>query len=262
MTDPDIKAVRNKSFAAGAVFGVVATALIGLAINQTVGANQMMPAATAAPMSAQAESMTTPAASASAKEQGAKTGTQVDLARRDANDFMAIGDVDAPVVIVEFADYRCPFCSLFEQSILPEIKENYIDKGLVRLEFNDMPVFGEQSVSAAVAGRAAGNQGKFWEFLHLVAANGVAEGGHPNLSQDRLIEFATEAGVPDIEKFKAEMTDETATAQVREDYLLGQQLGTSGVPMFWIGDTPMAGAQPFANFAKVIDAELEQAGVK
>lgn len=234
----------------GVAFGVGATLLIGLAVGQTVDANRPQPTTTLT-------TTVTPGATAPAT-----TATQVDLARRDPADVMALGDVDAPVVIVEFADYRCPFCSHFEQSILPEIKQAYIDPGLVRLEFRDMPIFGDQSVSTALAGRAAGAQGRFWEFMNVVAANGVTEGGHPDLTNDRLVTFAQQAGVPDIDRFTADLSNEANLELVRQDYLLGQQMGTSGVPMFWIADTPMSGAQPFENFSGVIDAELEQAGVR
>ena len=248
MADPDIRATRNRSFAAGAAVGAVATLLIGLGVSQTVDANRPQP--------------TTTVTTAVAASTSAPTTTQVDLARRDPADVMALGEVDAPVVIVEFADYRCPFCSRFEQVTLPEIKQAYIDTGLVRLEFRDMPIFGDQSVSTALAGRAAGAQGRFWEFMNVVAANGVAEGGHPDLTNDRLVTFAQQAGVPDIDRFTADLSNEADLELVKQDYLLGQQMGTSGVPMFWIADTPMSGAQPFENFSRVIDAELEQAGVR
>ena len=65
----------------------------------------------------------------------------------------------------------------------PLLTSEYMDEGLVRFEFRDMPLFGQQSVDSAIAGRAAGRQGMFWEYMSAVAANGVVEGGHPDLTR-------------------------------------------------------------------------------
>lgn len=189
------------------------------------------------------------------------SGIGIDLSRRIDGDPTAMGAVDAPVVIVEYADYRCPFCSLFEQQTLPTIKAEYIDQGLVRFEFRDMPIFGPQSTASAIAGRAAGKQGKFWEFMSAVAVNGIAEGGHPDLTRERLIGFAEAAGVPDIVQFTADLDDPALADAVQADLTEGRQLGLSSVPAFLVGDTPIVGAQPTDVFRQVIDRELVEAGV-
>lgn len=253
MTESSMKSVRNKAFATGVAFGAGATLLIGLAAQQTVDMNRPAPATQEATTHQSQQPSTTP----TRENPTAPAG----LARRDPNDVMALGRVDAPVVIVEFADYRCPFCSHFEQTILPQIRSEYIDKGLVRLEYRDMPVFGQQSAATAMAGRAAGAQGKFWEYMDVVAANGVVEGGHPDLTTDRLIAFAGQAGVPDIDTFTAALSDQATLELIKADFTLAQQMGFSGVPAFWVNDTAVIGAQPFENFSKVIDLELKQAGV-
>src|SRR5699024_1196470 len=81
-----------------------------------------------------------------------------DLARRDEGDPLAMGAVDAPVVMVEFADYRCPFCAKFSRDVEPELIEQYVDTGKLRIEWRDMPIYGEDSARAARAARAAAEQ--------------------------------------------------------------------------------------------------------
>ena len=84
--------------------------------------------------------------------------------RRMANDPFATGKVDAPVVISEFSDFECPFCAKYANETYPQVLKDYVDKGLVRVEWNDMAVNGPDAVKAAEAGRAAAAQGKFHEF--------------------------------------------------------------------------------------------------
>src|SRR5699024_8338091 len=89
---------------------------------------------------------------------------EMDFVRRDADDPMAIGDVDAPVVLSEFIDMRCPFCAVVSRDIMPKLIEEYVDTGKVRIEFHDLVFYGDQSEQAAVAARAAGEQDKYFEF--------------------------------------------------------------------------------------------------
>jgi protein-disulfide isomerase len=181
-----------------------------------------------------------------------------DLARRIPDDVTAQGAVDAPVVIVEFADYRCPFCGVFDRDTLPTIVTDYIDKGTVRFEWRDLPVFGEQSIGAAVAARAAGEQGMFWEY-HTALFAAAPERGHPVLPDEKLIEFARQVGVPDIERFTKDLASPELAERVRADYVEGTNIGIASTPIFLVNETPIAGAQPLDAFLKVIDEELAKA---
>lgn len=203
-----------------------------------------------------------------ARQQGAADGTTSDtanpafnLARRDPDDVTAQGSVDAPVVIVEFADYRCPFCGVFDRDTLPTIVKDYIDKGTVRFEWRDMPIFGDQSIGAAVAARAAGEQGMFWEY-HTALFAAAPERGHPELPDEKLIEFARQVGVPDIERFTKDLASPELAERVRADYVEGTNIGISSTPIFLVNETPIAGAQPLDAFLQVIDEELTKADRK
>ncbi|WP_019482549.1 DsbA family protein [Arthrobacter sp. TB 23] len=184
--------------------------------------------------------------------------TGLDVARRIADDPTALGDVDAPVVMIEYADYRCPFCGLFARDTLPPLVDKYVESGDLRIEWRDLPVFGDESFAAAVAGRAAGEQGLFWEFNKAVF-DIAPERGHAELPRERLLEIAAEIGVPDMAKFEADLDSEKLEQAVTTDAQEAATLGATGTPTFLVNDTPFVGAQPLATFEEAIDAALEQA---
>ncbi len=250
-------AARNRTFILGFLCGAVVAGLLAFVV-------QLAPARTDTP----APGQTGPASTGNTpipqptNPGSPQTSPRLDLARRIADDPLAMGSPDAPVVLIEYADYRCPFCAKFEQDTLPSIVEEYVNTGLVRVEFRDMPVFGEQSMAAAIAGRAAGAQGRFWEFLSAIAANGIAEGGHPDLPRERLVSFAQQAGVPDIERFAADLDSSDYRTAVLTDLAEGRRLGLSSVPAFLIGHTGVLGAHPIDVFRGALDNELTAAGVQ
>ncbi|NMR28708.1 DsbA family protein [Crystallibacter degradans] len=186
---------------------------------------------------------------------------ELDMSRRIADDPTALGAVDAPVVMVEYSDYRCPFCGLFARDTLPALVKKYVDSGDLRIEWRDLPVFGEESMEAALAGRAAGEQGKFWEFNKAVY-DAAPERGHADLNRERLIEFAEQSGVPDMKKFEADLESKQLRQAVTRDAQEAASLGATGTPTFLVNDTPFVGAQPLEAFEQAIDAELNEARSK
>ena len=183
---------------------------------------------------------------------------EFDMSRRIDGDPTALGAVDAPVVLVEYADFRCPFCGVYARDTMPQLVQEYVDSGEVRMEWRDFPVFGDESVAAAVAARAAGEQGLFWEFGEVVFAD-APERGHVALPPERLIEIAQQIGVPDMAAFEADLTNPEFLARVDADIAEARSLGVTGTPTFLVNDTPMSGAQPMTAFRDAIEAELEQA---
>ncbi len=185
-------------------------------------------------------------------------GGKLDMARRIPGDPMSIGRPDAPVVLVEYADFRCPFCGLFSRETLPPLVAKYVGSGQLRVEWRDLPVFGGESSAAAIAGRAAAEQGRFWEFNKAVYAI-APERGHAALPRERLVRLATKAGVPDLKKFEADLDSAELQAAVAKDAHEAAGLGATGTPTFLVNDTPIVGAQPLATFEKAIDAALKSA---
>lgn len=192
---------------------------------------------------------------------GATTGSDgsaFTVERRVADDVTALGAVDAPVVIVEFADYRCSYCALFDRTTLPVLVEEYVDAGLVRFEWRDMPLFGDESGAAAIAARAAGEQGLFWEYHRAVFAK-APERGRAALPMNVLVELAREVGVPDIQRFIVDADSARLAGLVQADLDLGTMLGVSSTPTFFVNGVPLVGAQPIDAFRQAIDAELDAA---
>lgn len=185
----------------------------------------------------------------------------LEMSRRIDGDPTAMGSVNAPVVLVEYSDFRCPFCALYARNIQPEIVKEYVEAGLVRLEWRDLPLFGQQSVDAAMAARAAGEQGLFWEFQDAVFA-AAPERGHADLPPERLREFAQLVGVPDLQKFDHDRVNAELLNRVAADRDEGIALGVTGTPTFLVNDVPLSGAQPLDNFRAVIDQALERARKK
>lgn len=178
--------------------------------------------------------------------------------RRQAGDPFALGAVDAPLTLIIFSDYRCPFCARHSRVTEPVLIEKYVETGELRIEWRDFPVFGDASVLAARAGRAAAAQGKFWEFNHAVYA-AAPESGHHDLTAQKLRDFATLVGVPDVERFEREMNTDSFDEAIARDVMQARSLGINGTPSFVIGGHPLVGAQPTELFVQVIDQLLSEA---
>ncbi|GAB08806.1 putative thiol-disulfide oxidoreductase [Gordonia araii NBRC 100433] len=180
------------------------------------------------------------------------------VVRRDSGDPMAMGDVNAPVVLVNWTDLRCPYCAVFHREVLPVIETEYIKTGKVRLEVNDVAFFGEQSEKAAVAALAAADQGKYFEFTKAVYAE-APQKGHPDLPRDRLLYFAKKAGVPDLARFGKDLDREDLLVKVQETTAAAQGMSVPSVPFFVVGTSALAGAQPVETFRAYLDDVIKNA---
>jgi len=135
----------------------------------------------------------------------------------------------------------------------PELVQRYVDDGTLRLEWRDFPYLGQESRRAAVAARAAQEQGKFWEYHDILFQNQSGENSGA-FSDENLVAFAEEAGL-DIERFEAALASGEYEEVVEEDFREAQDAGIQGTPSFTINGQPLVGAQPVETFARVIEAE-------
>lgn len=160
----------------------------------------------------------------------------------------SIGPADAPVTIVEFSDFNCGFCQRFHTQTFPELMAAYPD--MIRFVYRDFPVTSQESYYAAQAGECADEQGAFWEFHNLLFDGGLG------LGTEAYAAYAEQLGL-DGEALLQCVADGTYAAEVEDDARFAAGIGVSGTPTFFINGLPMVGAQPLAQFQRIIDAELE-----
>lgn len=174
--------------------------------------------------------------------------------RRDPNDPLAVGDADAPVVLVKFSDYQCPFCARWNAETLPELQQ-YVDDGELRIEWRDINMYGEDSERAAKAAVAAGQQDQFVEYhAQLFPEGEILE----NYSAEALTEIAAETGL-DVEQFETDLSSEETADIVAENEQLGQSIGAQSTPTFIMNQTPIVGAQPTEVFVDAFEESFAAA---
>ena len=167
-----------------------------------------------------------------------------------ADDDAFKGDPDAPVTIVEFSDFECPFCARFYSQTLAQIDEQYIKTGKVKFVYRDFPLsFHPQAQKSAEAAECAGEQDQFFAMHDKLFEEGVS-GGVASFKQ-----FAADIGL-DTKEFNTCLDSGAMAGEVAKDMQDGQAAGIRGTPGFIINGQLVSGAQPFANFKQIIDAEL------
>ena len=159
------------------------------------------------------------------------------------------GPETAPITIIQFAEYQCPYCGKAGESVEQVMKEY---EGKVKMVFRDFPLsFHDRAIPAAVAANCAGEQGKYWEMHDQMMANQRA------LSEDDIKGYATNIGL-DLSKLETCRADPKHVAEVQKDMEDGSAAGVSGTPAFFINGIMLSGALPFERFKEVIDRELSE----
>jgi protein-disulfide isomerase len=185
----------------------------------------------------------------------AKTGVKVTLdAPRVAvtvpADAPALGPASAPVTIVEYLDYQCPFCHR-AQSVVDEVMNRYAGK--VRFVHRDFLLGKPRSLPAARAARCAGEQGKFWEYHRDLLV------GSGDMSDEDLRNRAAAMGL-DAGRFSACVASDRFDADIKRSTESGNSLGIDATPTFFVNGRRLTGALPTGQFAEVIDSEHRKPG--
>ncbi|HEX6247927.1 MAG TPA: DsbA family protein, partial [Nocardioidaceae bacterium] len=167
------------------------------------------------------------------------------LVRRDQKDSAALGDVDAPVVMINYSEFQCPFCGKFARDTKPELQK-YVDDGTLRIEWRDFPYLGHESITSAKAAWAAGEQGMFWEY-HDAMFEDQQPPNSGKLTDEYLVDKAEQIGL-DVDRFREDMTSKAAADKVKADFDEGQEIGVTGTPAFLVNGRPIMGAQPTETF--------------
>jgi protein-disulfide isomerase len=162
------------------------------------------------------------------------------------------GSETAPVTMIEFSDFQCPFCARFYTQTLSLIEENYIKTGKVKLVYRDFPLsFHRYAQKAAEAAECADEQGKFWEYHDLLYEK---QNEWSALGISKLKDYAGQVGL-NIGDFNQCFDSGKMTQEVEKDSQDGQSYGVKGTPAFFINGKLVSGAQPF----EVFQAEIEDA---
>lgn len=185
--------------------------------------------------------------------------------RISADDDPTIGDADAPITIIEFSDFQCPFCARFSSQTLPSIQEEYIDRGLVKLVYRDFPLnhIHPNAAVTALAAECADDQGGF-KGMHdiLFEKQGEWNRAGPEDIIGLLSGYASDTGI-DVAEFEECVVMGTHIEDIRGDLEDGRAYGVTGTPGFFIGNDDVGyvsveGAQPYDVFKRVIDSQLER----
>ncbi|MFC1680638.1 DsbA family protein [Pseudomonadota bacterium] len=171
-----------------------------------------------------------------------------------------LGSPDAPITLVEFTDYQCPYCSRFSKTTLPQIRKQYIDTGKVRLVVKDLPLaFHVNARRAAEAAHCAGDQGQYWSMHDVLYQN------TKQLGDADLYTYAEQISL-DVDAFRQCLDSDRYVAAIDKDLAEARDVGITGTPTFVIGRTSddvingtiLRGAQPFVAFEQRIKLLLEK----
>lgn len=160
-----------------------------------------------------------------------------------------LGPEDAPIVIVEFADFECPFCQRHAQQTHVRLLEEYGDQ--IRFVYKDFPLSSlhPNAYSSALAGQCAHEQDAFWPYHDLLFS------GRLGLGQEAYLAYAEELSL-DVAAFTACLEEARYAESVQADYDYGSEIGVSSTPTFFVNGIAVIGAQPYELFVEIIEFEL------
>ncbi|MBI5728806.1 MAG: DsbA family protein [Candidatus Magasanikbacteria bacterium] len=171
--------------------------------------------------------------------------------------FPVKGKASAKVTVIEFADFRCPFCERFYKDAGRGIMKDYVDTGKVKFYFRGYAFLGPASTAAAEASECANEQGQFWKFHDWMYDNQAPESDTAYYSKENLITYAVNLGL-NRASFASCLNSDKYAAKVNQDLSEGQAAGVNGTPTTFVNGMPIVGAVPYAQIKAAIDQALAQ----
>ena len=161
----------------------------------------------------------------------------------------AIGPENAPITLVEFSDYQCPFCIQWYKDVYPRLQNDYKDK--IRFVHRDFPLYAihPDSLSAAEAADCAGEQNTYWPYHDALYS------GKYGLGTAAYEKYASDLGL-NLDQFNKCVSDQRYKTKVDANVNFGANLGVSSTPTFFLNGMAIVGAQPYDVFKQLIDMEL------
>lgn len=171
-----------------------------------------------------------------------------------------LGDEDAPVTIVSYEDFFCPYCAKYNTETFPQIVEEYVESGQVRYVYKHLPVVGGMNPAIAAECVAEQDHDAFWDYKQKLFENQdqyKSMAGNQDELQTALVELAGEVGV-DQDQFETCYENEETREQVQADAEEAQANGAQATPWIFVNGESIRGAQPFSAFQEVIENELSE----
>lgn len=161
----------------------------------------------------------------------------------------SLGPADAPITIIEFSDYQCPYCQRWHDQVWSKLIETF--PGQIRLVYRDFPLYSihAEAGPAAAAANCAGDQDAYWQFHNLLFGGGL------ELGRETYLKYAADLGL-NSDTFTTCLDDNRYEVEVTADYEYALGLGIQSTPTFFINGIALVGAQPFEVFQEVIEMEL------
>jgi protein-disulfide isomerase len=170
------------------------------------------------------------------------------------DDDPVLGNPDASVVFINFGDFRCRFCAMFQRDIKPVIIEKYVKTGKVKYVYRDLITMGENSILAAEGANCAGEQGKYWDFADYLHAG---QGGHNVLyTPQSLSEIAASLGL-DVSLFDECLSSGRQKEEIKKDTEDAIAAGADGTPTVFINGRIIVGVNPIEVYESMIEEELQ-----
>lgn len=256
MTDDSPRTGRSRWWVPVSVVVAAAALVAGILVIDR-GGEEAAPTGQDSDTSEGSDTSGTQAREAASDVQGPEQAAFTEAETRDEDDLQAVGPIDAPVVLVVFSDYQCPYCATWSQDTLPTMMD-YVETGEMRIEWRDVNVFGDASEQAAKAAHAAALQDSFWEYHDALFADGEHR-PESELTADALTETAGDLGL-DTAQFEEDMDSEETQEKIDVYAQMGLDLGAFSTPTFLVGGEPIVGAQPTDVFIETVDSALAAQG--
>jgi len=246
----------------GTIFLVGGTISTGLS-SLTVAGNLQATTGTGGETGSLAPTPSLPSPSPSPAQAPRPSGGTVSMAETSKNPAGKLGNDDAPIVIVEYSDYQCPFCRRWFDDSKSQLQTEYIDTGKVQFIYKDYPLsFHPMANTYAEAARCAGDQGKYFEFHDKIflEQGKFGNGTISTITTDDIKQWATDLGL-NTNEFNSCLDTGKFSSAVQTNFTEGSASGVSGTPAFLVGTRDgtgqlLVGAQPYATFKSTIDALL------
>ena len=206
---------------------------------------------------------TTTATNSGSQAQAQPAGNQPGgVVNVSADDDAVLGDPNAPITLIEFSDFQCPFCRKFYKETLPQIKKDYLLTGKAKLVYRDFPLvqIHPGATPAAEGAECAKEQGKFWEMHDAIFDEQEKLGsGTVQFTALDVKKWAAKIGL-NASKFNQCLDSGKYKQEVEKDTADGSAAGVTGTPAIFVNGRLIVGAQPFAAFKVIIDEELKKLG--